>query len=209
MAVSPPNDAASLLPAFNPTSEAPKAKEEPSLADSELTRLAASHIGGFSEQQRRMFENYAELRIFGMRGTLKGCSGGDLFNEAIRLTLDETRPWKMGITLQAHLYGCMKSIASGWFKKAARETELEDKYPSADSPEAEIAAREVIEMLQSRFQNVVTRRILELTLDGYTCSEILKTLNIHDNVYFAAKKRIYREVRNLMESSKGSSNAQR
>lgn len=189
------------------TAPKPVSKKRRSVAAKRSSEETALAIQQLSKADHAKLRRYADWKFFGTRGTLKGSSSEDLVNEAIALTLGGKRPWRVKVDIKTHLQGCMQSIVSGWYKTAARDKELTDTHPGQGNPEAEIAAHQAICTLQSRFKNVMERKILELLLDGWSAAEVKERLNINDDVYLAAKKNIYRGVRKLMESSKGKADA--
>jgi DNA-directed RNA polymerase specialized sigma24 family protein len=132
------------------------------------------------------------------KGKVNYADDQDLLQEALFRVLGDrnTRKWyPEKVTFVVFLIGCMRSIASGWGKKARTTELLEDPV----SPERHDAQTEATIMLEKISLILITRphasKIFELKCQGLTAKQIQRLLCLDKHVYDAAVKWIHRTLR--------------
>ncbi len=138
----------------------------------------------------------------------------DLIQEAIFGTLSGKRKWKKEISLFWHLHGTMRSIASSWAKKTAKDaipaSQVSHDNGASDcltafatdapGPERQAAARNVLRRILERFRlDVVVLAIVNRRLIGETRSETQVALNLDDDAFLAASQRLRRAAKQVVE----------
>jgi RNA polymerase sigma factor (sigma-70 family) len=140
---------------------------------------------------------FAEFTAMKFSGRVNDADAEDLLHEAILRVLDEQniRRWyPQKVDFLTFLRGCIRSIASDWYKRA-RQTELPDELLSPTmhdaQTEAAITIEKIRETLRARPQAV---EIFDLKCLGLTAREIRQRLRINPQTYAAAVKWIKRRI---------------
>ncbi|HZQ55304.1 MAG TPA: hypothetical protein VFB14_24105 [Bryobacteraceae bacterium] len=155
-----------------------------SLTDADLTRL----------------ENFARLRLERYGARCGDTDPADLVQDAVVRTCYGQRRWRRGVSILNHLASVISSQASNRLHQASRQVELTDTHSAPTSePEAALDAAAEVERLNQRL-DPLARAVMQSVRYGYTPAEAKARLNITDDVYWAARKRIRREAdRGLLE----------
>lgn len=141
---------------------------------------------------------FAEYTAMKFRGTVHHADAEDLLHTVIVQLYDErnARKWYMhGISFMVFLKGCIRSSASGWFKRA-KPTEPPDDLIFPFSHDKQVEAAITIETIR---RLLVGRphavEIFDLKCEGLTAEEIQLLLRISERVYAAAVKWIDRSLK--------------
>jgi DNA-directed RNA polymerase specialized sigma24 family protein len=150
-----------------------------------------------NEGRLKKLRRYAGRLVFGITAVRQYAEAGDLLNEALLRTLDGRRKWKPEkVDLDTHLKGCMRSIANGHTKEAARyATENTPVEPSFQEHRTDLL---LFDKTRSWLKGDETAsRVLDLLLDSYLPTEIRRILNLKTGVYNAARARVSRWLRRI------------
>jgi DNA-directed RNA polymerase specialized sigma24 family protein len=161
-----------------------------------------------SEIELTRLQEKAKYRALG-----SGMEGDDLFQEAIRRTLEEDE-WRCpsDVPVPIYLDNAMRSIADGERRKYVRErpagagqsdedksesnltSALSDPAPSpSDTALARIELREVLEALEQMFaDDPEAQAVIMGDGEGWSADEIKDLSNMDDKHYAAARKRVRR-----------------
>lgn len=135
----------------------------------------------------------------------------DLLQEAITKTLSGERRWRKGISLFAHLYGAMMSIASNWAKKKDEQLILESDYVDRNAsdvlglleqlpattpdPLRQVTWKGMVAKIHELFKNSsLERSLLQCFSLGMTPMEIRKQFGLSERDYRAAVRRLRRSI---------------
>lgn len=140
---------------------------------------------------------FAEFTAMKFNARVNDADAEDLLHEAIARALDgeNIRKWySRKIDVSMFLRGCIRSIASHWFKRA-RNTELPDDLPSPRGHDRQIDAVITIAEIRQRFKaRPDAVEIFDLKCLRLTGKEIQETLAISPSAYAAAVKWIARSL---------------
>jgi hypothetical protein len=191
--------------------------EEKSLAD--YAEILAA-VNSLTEEELFKLRRFAQWRILGMGNLAGGREYTDLLHQAIVNTLDMRRIWVPAeVTFFNHLLGAMRSIASAWSAKAINEARMrvvDESIPDADgeptinpflsapayepSPESQVSARQLIDAITNAVRaDEKAYKALMTMFDGSTDSEGPVAAGLTRKQYDAAKKRIRRRMKKIME----------
>lgn len=166
-------------------------------------------------------EGFAAWRVRGLGQRANGRTHEDLFNEAIRATLDGTRSWnKSKVDFMGYLIGAMKSISDNWGKRYSAsepilESDLvrlnEDGLPSGafdripvdvPSPEEDLALQQEADAIRRLFEGdpLVTLIVCELQ-EGARFPEVREKYGLSSNELNAAIRRIRRRIAQLHQEA--------
>ena len=161
--------------------------------------------------ERSRLDAFAAWRIRGLGRKAGGRTFEDLFNEAVRATLDGTRSWNRDkVDFFGYLIGAMKSISDNWGKRFRDDDPVLESDLSRDdvggsaldrlaahtpSPEEELARKQQLEAIRRDFADdpVISRIVLDLCR-GESFAEICQKHGLAPNELNAAIKRIRRRV---------------
>jgi DNA-directed RNA polymerase specialized sigma24 family protein len=131
-------------------------------------------------------------------GVVNDADGEDVYQDACMRAIDkeDTRNWsKEEISFLGFMRGCIRSVASQWYKHS-RYTELLDDPPDTRRHDKQVEAAMLIAKMREALKdrpNAV--EIFDLKGKGFTAREIQEELGIPENVYAAAVKWIERTLR--------------
>tara|TARA_Y100000813_G_C24015574_1_gene282604 strand:+ start:39 stop:614 length:576 start_codon:yes stop_codon:yes gene_type:complete len=167
-------------------------------------------IKGLTEADHLRILKYANLKAQGL-----DCSNQELINEAFALALNPAgekhfRRWRKGQLPFLHLIlGAIRSTASNWRKKKKSDPHfvepnaVEDEPASmAKSRELELSQhlvrKEMLQKIKDEFRN--DQLVLDI-IDGFAermaRAEIIEVLEIDENTYDAAARRLRRKANSL------------
>lgn len=149
-------------------------------------------IKALSDQEVGRLKSYAKSKTFTSPGVLYNADAEDLFHEAIARTLDGRRQWKpQQITFALHLRGCIRSIAYEYAEEAERRSDaLAEQVPREEERIYRAAIFNQARLLLK--SDRLAAAVLNLLLDGHLPRAVRTLLDIEENVYNAARKRIFR-----------------
>lgn len=190
-------------------------RSEPSPATHEEIEAA---IQALTQPQLLRLQSFAWFshRALGSRGV--GRNEGDLLSDAIIATLEGRRKWiKDNCDFPTFLKGVMRSMTShiGTGKvtdafdaiaprPASEHDDAEDLVeqiptPAPVDPERQLLARDLDKDIRERFANdIVVLLVYDAFLDKMKPADIQSCLDITENEYNAAAKRLRRAVRGLV-----------
>lgn len=166
-----------------------------------------AEVEALGDTDLRKLRNFARLRLSTIRGFfhLPG-DDDDLVHEAIVRTYDGRRKWRPEeVDFLQHLFGCIRSIASEWKKKAyaemkaaqlAQQPETTPEY----NPYNPFWPSKILDDTRARLEgNAMPLQVFDLLREGKSRAEILGILKINANVYDAARKMIRRRINEKFE----------
>lgn len=181
--------------------QTPKLRHSPE--DYHSPQEAHEALDKLSQAEIERLVNCIHFRILGGKPRCGPFEAEDLFVEAAERTLDDIRGWRRGITLFNHLLAVSKSIADHRGKQERRMVPL-DHHDHAIRVKAEwkteIDAHHNISRLFEQLRaedDAIAQQVLETVMDEIPPRKALQLLGIEQDVYDAARKRIYRRVLKL------------
>jgi hypothetical protein len=166
----------------------------------ETRSLVRAAIEALSPAEINRLRRYAYWRMLPIRGIVHHSDENDLYNEAVRRTLDGTRKWNSPeTTMFQHLLGCISSIADEWYKEMKRYGELSDVQASADTVDAQVTQKVLLQRVRRQLKgDAVALAVFESLLKDEKPSEAVETLSMSKRVYEAARRRVLRRGQMLL-----------
>jgi DNA-directed RNA polymerase specialized sigma24 family protein len=173
------------------------------------SQSVADAISGLSREDLLRLKVVAGHRTRSLGRAAAGNTADDLLSEAIRQTLDGTRPWDQSYPLVAHMLQCIRGIAWNWKVKKSPELVYEtdlcnsessrtgyDSDRTANRLEEQISANEILDQLRARLSDdPVALKVLELLYEGYSADDAAQMFDVPKRPFKAALKRIRRAAR--------------
>lgn len=166
-------------------------------------------ICSLSKADRLKLKRVSRLRAVPLAARGVGVSDEDLLQEAVRRTVDLSRPWKKnGVKLMAHLVMTMWSIASDWARKDRQvhvTEEIEERLGATQpealrsrspiDPERDLGAHELFARIREEFQDDDE---VQLVLTSFESGEdgpgVRADLGLSQSGYDTIMKRIRRRI---------------
>lgn len=177
------------------------------------TEEIVAALEALTAPQLLRLEKFARYRVRGLGRAARWRDHKDLLGEAVTSTLAGNRRWNKKVSLDAHLFGAMRSISTHWREQydpteASLESELLRRSEEGETyspmgqvpscaPDAErvAAAKEKVERIVQLFaDDLYVSLILTGWHEGKTGREIQEMLGIPQNDYDAAIRRMRRNI---------------
>ena len=163
--------------------------EPPVVAPAEC-KTAIEALGG---NELRILKRHA--RTLTLRGSCYYADSEDLLHEAIARTLDGRRKWRrQRVDLVMHLKGCMRSIADGYDAEARKRSDKPPDHVTCGEEERFLRQAMLRRVRVALKPDALALGVFNALLAGHTPREVRSLLNIKEEVYDAARKRISRRV---------------
>jgi DNA-directed RNA polymerase specialized sigma24 family protein len=169
-------------------------------------------IRRLTDNDYRHLGKVADYRSLSLMAIGLGWSGDDLLQEAITRTLEGDRKWPRGVSLMAHLWGTMRSIAShvpdelkgGKIETATTDDESRSQgiVLKSQSPDQEViaAAQQRLAIIENRFaDDDGVALVIEGLASGMTGPEIQEALGITQREYETRMTRLRRGIERTEE----------
>lgn len=166
----------------------------------ETTSAVRAAIDALTPEERKSLRRYACWRMLPIRGTVHHSDQDDLYNEAVRRTLDGTREWHSAErTMFKHLIGVISSVADEWYKEMKRYGELSDVHATPGDIGGQVARKMLIQRIKRKLTgDAMAAAVFASLLNDEKPSEAIERLNIPKKVYEAARRRVLRHGRRLL-----------
>ncbi|MCL2713454.1 MAG: hypothetical protein FWD68_02355 [Alphaproteobacteria bacterium] len=125
----------------------------------------------------------------------------DLIQEAYTRALSGDRSWRCDLTVENFLMGCMRSIVSGWHKKARRERPIKDDedFPDNRNPsESQEAGQDIARILALFDDDPVAVTIVKAMAEGREGAEIQAICGLSGQKYDSRRRKIRRRINTFL-----------